>query len=200
MATDELVVIDRPPGPAWVDTVRELWLEQTPFLPLDHRLTPGEKRAIVERARPTAIRDEHDETILADGAPVAPGVAFVVATSGVSGAPKLVELHRVAVAVAVRTSATRLGATPGAPWLSVLTPAHVGGLLVLMRAAILGAPVTAREAFDPVRLVEDGEGAAFVSVVPAMVRRLVATDLGLHGLTLLVGGDALDQETVGGPP
>ena len=197
MATDELVVIDRPPGPAWVDTVRELWLEQTPFLPLDHRLTPGEKRAIVERARPTAIRDEHDETILADGAPVAPGVAFVVATSGVSGAPKLVELHRVAVAVAVRTSATRLGATPGAPWLSVLTPAHVGGLLVLMRAAILGAPVTAHEAFDPVRLVEDGEGAAFVSVVPAMVRRLVATDLGLHGLTLLVGGDALDQATVG---
>jgi O-succinylbenzoic acid--CoA ligase len=197
MATDELVVIDRPPGPAWVDTVRELWLEQTPFLPLDHRLTPGEKRAIVERARPTAVRDEHDETILADGAPVAPGVAFVVATSGVGGAPKLVELHRVAVAVAVRTSATRLGATPGAPWLSVLTPAHVGGLLVLMRAAILGAPVTAHGAFDPVRLVEDGEGAAFVSVVPAMVRRLVATDLGLHGLTLLVGGDALDPETVG---
>ncbi|HZB00712.1 MAG TPA: fatty acid--CoA ligase family protein [Actinomycetota bacterium] len=197
MATDELVVIDRPPGPAWVDTVRELWLEQTPFLPLDHRLTPGEKRAIVERARPTAVRDEHDETILADGAPVAPGVAFVVATSGVGGAPKLVELHRVAVAVAVRTSATRLGATPGAPWLSVLTPAHVGGVLVLMRAAILGAAVTAHEAFDPVRLVEDGEGAAFVSVVPAMVRRLVATDLGLHGLTLLVGGDALDPETVG---
>jgi o-succinylbenzoate---CoA ligase len=195
MATDELVVIDRPPGPAWVDTVRELWIEQTPFLPLDHRLTPGEKRTVVERARPTAIRGEHEETILAGGAPVAPGVAVVVATSGVGGAPKLVELHRVAVAVAVRTSATRLGATPGAPWVDVLTPAHVGGLLVLMRAAILGSPVTVHEAFDPARLVEDGEGAAFVSVVPAMVRRLVATDLGLHGLTLLVGGDALDPET-----
>jgi O-succinylbenzoic acid--CoA ligase len=43
--------------------------------------------------------------------------------------------------------------------------------------------------------VRDGEGAAFASVVPGMVRRLVASDLGLHGLTLLVGGDELDTET-----
>jgi len=197
MGTDELVVIDLPPGPGWVDTVRELWIEQTPFLPLDHRLTDGEKRAIVDRARPTTIRDATDETVLAGGAPVAPGVALVVATSGVGGEPKLVELHRVAIAVAVRTSAERLGATPGAPWICVLTPAHVGGLLVLLRAAILGSPVTVHERFDPVRLVEDGEGSAFVSVVPAMLRRLVEADLGLHGLTLLAGGDALDPETAG---
>jgi O-succinylbenzoic acid--CoA ligase len=51
------------------------------------------------------------------------------------------------------------------------------------------------ERFDPERLVHDGEGAAFVSVVPAMVRHLVGSDLGLHGLTLLVGGDAIDAET-----
>jgi O-succinylbenzoic acid--CoA ligase len=197
LGTHELVVIDRPPGPGWVETVRELWVEQTPFLPLDHRLTEGEKRAIVDRARPTTIRDEADETVVADGAPVAPGVALVVATSGVGGEPKLVELHRVAIAVSIRTSAERLGATPGAPWICVLTPAHVGGLLVLLRAAILGSPVTVHERFDPIRLVEDGEGNAFVSVVPAMVRRLLATDLGLHGLTLLVGGDGLDHETAG---
>jgi O-succinylbenzoic acid--CoA ligase len=197
MGTDELVVIDLPPGPGWVEMVRALWIEQTPFLPLDHRLTDGEKRAIVDRARPTTIRDATDETVLAGGAPVAPGVALVVATSGVGGEPKLVELHRVAIAVAVRTSAERLGATPGAPWICSLTPAHVGGLLVLLRAAIIGSPVTVHDRFDPVRLVEDGEGAAFVSLVPAMLRRLVEADLGLHGLTLLVGGDALDPETGG---
>lgn len=194
---DELVVIDRPLGPEWVDTVRQLWLEQIPFLPLDHRLTSGEKRAIVARARPTVIRDAVDDTVLADGAPIAPGVAVVVATSGVGGEPKLVELHRVAVAVAARTSAARLGATPGAPWICTLPPAHVGGLLVLLRAAILSVPVTVHERFDPSRLVEDGEGAAFVSVVPVMVRRLIEANLGLHGLTLVVGGDALDAETAG---
>jgi O-succinylbenzoic acid--CoA ligase len=197
MGTDELVVIDRPPGPGWVETVRRLWLEQIPFLPLDDRLTDREKRAIVDRARPTAVLGGTDETLLAGGAPVSTGVAVVVATSGVGGEPKLVELHRVAVAVAVRTSAKRLGATSDAPWICALTPAHVGGLLVLLRAAILTAPVTVHERFDPVRVVVDGEGAAFVSVVPTMVRRLVEADLGLDGLTLLVGGDALDPATAG---
>ncbi|HEX6401495.1 MAG TPA: AMP-binding protein [Actinomycetota bacterium] len=197
MSTDELVVVDLPPGPPWLELVRRLWVEGVPFLPLDHRLTQREKRAIVDRARPTTILDGSGETVLADGAPVSPGVAVVVATSGVGGDPKLVELHRVAVAVAVRTSAKRLGATAGGPWVSVLTPAHVGGLLVLLRGAILGAPVTVHEGFDPARLVEDAEGAAFVSVVPTMVRRLVEAELPLHGLTLLVGGDALDPEVVG---
>ncbi len=195
MATDELVVVDLPPGPEWVELVNRLWLEEVPFLPLDHRLSDRERRAIVDRARPHFVRDAGGETLLADAEPVAPGVAIVMPTSGTAGTPKLVELHRVAVVVAVSRSAKRLGATPGAPWICPLTPAHIGGLLVLLRGAILGAPVTMHERFDPERLVHDGEGAAFVSVVPAMVRRLVASDLGLHGLTLLVGGDGIDDET-----
>lgn len=195
MGTDELVVIDLPPGPAWVELVNRLWLDEVPFLPLDHRLTDRERRAIVDRARPHFVRDLGGETLLADAAPVAPGVAIVMPTSGTAGEPKLVELHRVAVVVAVSRSAKRLGATPDAPWLCPITPAHIGGLLVLLRAAILGAPVTIHERFDPERLLRDGEGAAFASVVPTMVRRLVASDLGLHGLTLLVGGDGIDDET-----
>jgi len=195
VGTDELVVIDLPPGPGWVELVNRLWLEEVPFLPLDHRLTEAERRAIVARARPHCVQDRDGETLLADAAPVTPGVAIVMPTSGTAGEPKLVELHRVAVVVAVSRSAKRLGATPGAPWVCPLTPAHIGGLLVLLRGAILGAPVTMHERFDPERLVHDGEGAAFASVVPAMVRRLVASDLGLHGLTLVVGGDGIDDET-----
>jgi len=195
MATDELVAIDLPPGPEWVELVNRLWLEEVPFLPLDHRLTDRERRAIVDRARPHFVRAAAGETLLSDAVPAAPGVAIVMPTSGTGGMPKLVELHRVAVVVAVSRSAKRLGATPGAPWISPLTPAHIGGLLVLLRGAILGAPVTMHERFDPERLVHDGEGAAFASVVPAMVRRLVETELGLHGLTLLVGGDGIDDAT-----
>jgi O-succinylbenzoic acid--CoA ligase len=195
MATDELVVIDLPPGPPWVELVTQLWLEEVPFLPLDHRFTDRERRSIVARARAQFVRDAGGETLLADAVPVTPGVAIVMPTSGTAGEPKLVELHRVAVVVAVTRSAKRLGATPGAPWVCPLTPAHIGGLLVLLRAAILGAPVTMHERFDPARLVHDGEGAAFASVVPVMVRRLVETGLGLHGLTLLVGGDGLEEET-----
>jgi o-succinylbenzoate---CoA ligase len=197
MGTDELVVIDLPPGPAWVDLVTGLWRDEVPFLPLDHRLGERERRAIVERARPQLIRDASGDTLLANAAPVAPGVAIVMPTSGTAGRPKLAELHRVAVVVAASRSAERLGATPGAPWVCPLPPAHIGGLLVLLRAAILGVPVTAHERFEPERIVEDGESAAFVAVVPTMVRRLVEHGFELHGLTLLVGGDALDPETAG---
>jgi O-succinylbenzoic acid--CoA ligase len=195
MGTDELVVIDLPPGPEWIGLVTRLWQDEIPFLPLDHRLTEGERRAIVDRARPHFVRDTGGETLLADAAPVAPGVAIVISTSGTAGEPKLVELHRVAVVVAVSRSAKRLGASLEAPWVCPLTPAHIGGLLVLLRAAILGAPVTMHGSFDPERLVREGEGAAYVSVVPPMVRRLVAADLSLQGLTLLVGGDAIDADT-----
>lgn len=197
MGTDELIVIDLPPGPEWVGLVTRLWLDEVPFLPLDHRLTERERGAIVDRARPHFVRDAAGDTLLADAAPVTPGVAIVMPTSGTGGEPKLVELHRVAAVVAISRSAQRLGATPNARWLCPLTPAHIGGLLVLLRAAILGAPVTIHERFDPERLVRDAEGAAFTSVVPTMVRRLVASNLGLEGLTLLVGGDAIDADTAG---
>lgn len=197
MGTDELVVIDLPPGPEWVGLVTRLWLDEVPFLPLDHRLTDGERRAIVERARPHFVRDAGGETLLAGASPVTPGVAIVIPTSGTGGAPKLVELHRVAVVVAVSRSAKRLGATPEVPWICALTPAHIGGLLVLLRAAILDAPVTIDERFDPERLVREGDGSAFAPVVPRMVRGLVDANLALDGLTLLVGGDALDDEAAG---
>src|SRR5919106_3151166 len=120
MATDELVVIDLPPGPEWVGLVTRLWLEEVPFLPLDHRLTERERRAIVGRARPHLVRDAGGETLFADAAPVTPGVAIVMSTSGTGGEPKLVELHRVAVVVAVSRSAKRLGSPPDSPWICPL--------------------------------------------------------------------------------
>jgi o-succinylbenzoate---CoA ligase len=197
VGADELVVIDLPPGSAWVDQVSRLWHEEVPFLPLDHRLTDRERRRIVDRARPQTVLDADGETLLSDAAPVGRGIAVVVPTSGASGEPKLVELHRVAVAVAVRTSAARLGASPGDRWIDPLTPAHIGGLLVLLRGAILGSPIVLHDRFEPARLVADAEGAAFASVVPAMVHRLAASGLRLDGLTLLVGGDGLDPAVAG---
>ncbi len=37
---------------------------------------------------------------------------------------------------------------PSEPWVCCLTPAHVGGLLVLLRGLIFGSPVTVLERFD----------------------------------------------------
>jgi O-succinylbenzoic acid--CoA ligase len=195
VGSGELLAIDLAPGPVWIDIVRELWGERIAFLPIDQRLTDRERRALVDRARPAAVLDATGETTLfGDAGRVSEGTAVVIATSGTEGEPKLAELSRDAVAAAIEASASALGATPGDPWIACLTPAHVGGLLVYLRGAILGAPVVALERFDPAAVVEAGRD-AFVSLVPAMVRRLLDAEVGPSGLRcVLVGGDAFDAE------
>jgi O-succinylbenzoic acid--CoA ligase len=187
----ELVAIDLAPGEAWLEIVGDLWWRGVAFLPLDVRLGRHERAALLDRAQPGAVLDALGETAF-PGRPVAPGVAVLVATSGTAGVPRLVELSRSAVQEAVQVSAVALGADESTPWIACLTPAHVGGLLVLLRGAILGAPVIVHDGFDPVRVAQSAEGGAFVSLVPAMVRRMLEADVELAGLSMLVGGGSMD--------
>ena len=193
----ELVAIDLPPGEEWVEVVGDLWWRGVAFLPLDTRLRSQERRSLVDRAQPTCVIDRLGETAYA-GAPVDEAIAVVMPTSGTSGAPRLVELSRRGVEAAVAASATTLGADDTVPWIVCLTPAHVGGLLVLLRGAVLGAPVIVHDRFEPERIVQAcADGGAFVSLVPAMVMRIVATGATLEGLTMLVGAGALEPSVAG---
>jgi len=198
-----LVAVDLPPGPVWLDVLWDLWTEGVSFLPLDRRLTERERRAVVELARPACIISEGDEVLFADPAPIdAEQAAIVVATSGTAGAPKLVELSRAAASSAVGLSFGALGESvgqvaldPSEPWVACLTPAHVGGLLVLLRRLIFASPVTVLEGFDSATLIERAPDGAHVALVPAMLRRLVEVDADLSTLgVLLVGGGAVDPE------
>lgn len=189
-APGELVAIDLLPGPRWIEVVEELWGRGVAFLPLDSRLTERERRAIVDRASPSLILGEDEETWFADGAAVDERIGVVVATSGTSGAPKLAELSRSAVRAALESSAGALGLEPQHVWVSCLTPAHIGGLLVLLRGVEGHHPLDVHGRFDPARLVAGAP--CWASVVPTMVRRLVADGADLHGLSLLVGGAPLD--------
>jgi o-succinylbenzoate---CoA ligase len=188
----ELVAIDLPPGPRWLPLLEGLWASGATVLPVDHRLAAAERRAVLDRARPAVLIDGDGVTIFV-GDPVDETVGLVMATSGTAGAPKLVELSRAALTAAIDASSSMLGAGPGDPWVSCLTPAHMGGMLVLLRAVVREVPVEVHEAFEPARLATVSRGAS-VSLVPAMLRRLVeaSVDLSRFG-TLLVGGDALDD-------
>jgi O-succinylbenzoic acid--CoA ligase len=98
-------------------------------------------------------------------------VVLVVHTSGTAGVPKLVQFERGAIDAAVASSALALEATPQDPWLCCLPLSHVGGMLVLLRGVLLGAPVSVHPSFDP-KLVGAEREAAFVSLVPTMLGRL----------------------------
>lgn len=201
-----VVAVDLPPGPAWLEVLEELREAGSAVLPLDRRLSDAERRAIVDLARPASVVTEDDEIVYADPAPIDVEVGLVMATSGSGGRPKLVELSRSAISSAVGLSFAALGPVmgqvaldPSEPWVACLTPAHIGGMLVLLRALVLGTPVTVLEAFDVHELALRASMGAHVAIVPTMARRLVTehSDLSRLGV-LLVGGGALEPAVARG--
>jgi O-succinylbenzoic acid--CoA ligase len=190
----ELVAYALPPSGIWLDVLAAHAASGASLMPVDVRLSTREQRAVVERARPRLLVTPEDEVMFADPAPTDPARAWIViATSGVTGAPKLAELPRTALGSAVAGSLSALDASAFDPWVACLTPAHVGGLLVLLRGAMAGAPVDVFEPFDAARLLRLAPDGAHVALVPTMLRRLVAVAADLSHLgALLVGGASVD--------
>jgi O-succinylbenzoic acid--CoA ligase len=185
----DLVALAAPPGPDWIGLIQDVWDAGAAVLPLDARLTEAEHRDIVRRARPTVLLDGDRWPRPADGVSAA-GLALVLHTSGSAGEPKLVEFDRSAIDRAVASSSLALGATDRDGWLCCLPIAHVGGLLVVLRAILLGAPVVVHERFDPAAIARDGGD--FVSVVPTMLRRLLDAGVDVASYrAMLVGGAGL---------
>jgi o-succinylbenzoate---CoA ligase len=173
----------------------DVWASGAAILPLDPRLAAAETRRIVALARPGVLLDADGTTIMTDTTGVDPGVGLVMATSGTAGAPRAVELPRRAVEAAVLGSGLALGDGPDARWLCCLPVAHVGGMLVLLRGVLTGAPVEVHGAFDPEAVA--AADADHVSLVPTMLQRLLAAGVDLSRFrTILVGGAGLDDETV----
>ncbi|MGQ0669163.1 MAG: class I adenylate-forming enzyme family protein [Actinomycetota bacterium] len=189
----DLVAVILPPGPAWPGIVKEVWDAGAALFPIDHRLTPRGTEELIARSRPTLVIDAGGRTRI-DGIPVRPDTASLIATSGTGGEPKLVELSRAAVEAAVEGSTRKLRADPGEPWLSCLPLAHIGGLLVVLRSVLTGAPVVIRERFDPAA-VSDERDVAYTSVVPTMLARLLEAGIDLTPFqAILVGGAQLPAE------
>ena len=190
----ELIAYALPPGDIWLEILAAHASSGASFLPIDVRLSDRERRAVIERARPGLLVTPDDEVLFADPAPVDPDRAWaVVATSGVSGRPKLAELPRTALGAAVAGSLTALDASVFDPWVACLSPAHVGGLMVLLRGALAGAPVDVFDGSELARLAVEPPDGAHIALVPTLLRRLVANAQDLSRLgVLLLGGSALD--------
>jgi O-succinylbenzoic acid--CoA ligase len=167
---------------------------------LDGQLRADEAMALANRTGVRAIWGREqiigEENRLAESGwgPPHAGFRIIVFTSGTQGAPRPVVLTGANVEAAAASSQRRLGNGPGDSWLCVLPLHHIGGLSILWRAARQGASVLLEERFDSKRAAALLREAAFVSLVPTMLYRLLdvveGPFPGLRGV--LVGGAAAD--------
>ena len=157
------MAVDAVPGLRFVEGLRRAWNAGDAVFPVDPRLPPPARAALVAAMRP--------------GDAVQPGDALVVATSGSTGAPKGVVLTHDALALSTAAVSKRLGVDPATDlWLAGLPLGHIGGLGVVVRAMLSATPLT----FDP------AAGATLTSMVATQLER---QDPGRFRV-VLVGGSA----------
>lgn len=122
-----------------------------------------------------------------------------VATSGSTGAIKLVALSKQAILASAAAVNERLEVTSRDVWAAVLPTFHVGGLGVYARCHLAGARALPMP-WDPRTFVQSE--ATLASLVPAQVRDLIASGLEPPPAlrAILVGGGAFDPVAAAGWP
>ena len=171
-----LVAIDLPGGPALVARVQAAWEAGDAVLIVDRRLPPAARTALLDAARPTVVVTEQgDHTAGAPPVELAPGDALVAASSGSTGAPKLL-VHTLdglrAHAEAVHAHLTVDPSTDR--WLACLPLNHLGGFGVVARSLLTGVGLDVLDGFDAstVAAAPTALGSTLVSLVPTALDRI----------------------------
>jgi o-succinylbenzoate---CoA ligase len=195
MSESVAVVAIALPRPAAARAVVAAWEAGEAVLPLDPDAPAAERKGILAAARPTHLLDGEGRRRLPGGEPGEAGLAAVVATSGTSDAPKVVELGADAIRWSALATSAALAAGPGDRWLCCLPLHGVAGLAVVARAWHTGLPVEVHERFDPAAVAEAAGRATLVSLVPAMLRRLLAAgDEAARFRRVLLGGGPIPPD------
>jgi O-succinylbenzoic acid--CoA ligase len=183
------------PRPAAARAVVAAWEAGEAVLPLDPGAPAAEVKGILAAARPTHLHDRQGRRRLPEGEPAQAGLAAVVATSGTSDTPKLVELGADAIRWSALATSAALETGPGDRWLCCVPTHGVAGLAVLARAWHTGLPVEVHERFDPAAVASAAGRATLVSLVPAMLRRLLAAgDEPARFRRILLGGGPIPAD------
>jgi O-succinylbenzoic acid--CoA ligase len=127
--------------------------------------------------------------------------ATVIYTSGTSGRPKGARITNGNLWFGAIASALHLGHHPDDVWLATMPLFHIGGLAILFRGVIGAVPVVLHERFEPEAvLTAIDDGATLLSVVPAMLQRLLDARGDVpwppHLRCVLLGGSAAPRRLV----
>ena len=122
--------------------------------------------------------------------------AAVLFTSGTSGEPRAAVLTHGNFLWGALASARNLGVREADLWLCCMPLHHVGGLSILIRAAMTGTAALLHDHFDAeaVSRAIDEDGVTLVSLVPTMLSRLLDVRKGRHF------PDSLRAALIGGGP
>jgi O-succinylbenzoic acid--CoA ligase len=191
----ERVAIALPPGLAFARALHACMLLGAVAVPVDLRLSAGEREAIADDA--AFLVDEPLPGVTAaaaagsadarEQAPAAGSVrhdldapAVVIHTSGTSSAPKPVELTYGNLLWSALGSAVALGLDRDERWLCALPLSHVGGLSILVRSAVYATTAVVHERFETERVLHAlrEEDVTLVSLVATTLARLL--DAGLQ--------------------
>jgi O-succinylbenzoic acid--CoA ligase len=171
-------------------------------VPLNTRLTDGERDAVLEDAKPSLTltegvtpRQTGDRALRRFAEPDEPFA--LIYTSGTTGKPKPVELtygnfHASAVA-----SAANLGVEPDDRWLCCMPLFHVGGLSILTRSAINKTEAVIHDGFDVDRVKRAlaEENITLISLVPTQLSRLLGAGAKApHLRAALIGGGPIPTD------
>ena len=172
------VALARPAGAAFVAALHGCLRIGAVAVPVDLRLGEAERRAVIRgaivvHAPPDGRRPTPDDPHPArEGAP-----ALEVHTSGTTGAPRPVVLTHGNWAAHAWASAAALGHPEDERWLCCLPLSHVGGLGIVVRAAVHATTVVLHERFDAEHVATAlHEGVTGASLVPTMLKRVLDTE------------------------
>jgi O-succinylbenzoic acid--CoA ligase len=175
-----------PPGPLLARRI-EAALDGTgpAICPLSPGLPEPALRSIIDALAPAALETPEGTIRRDSGRPTE--AAVLIATSGSTGQPKIVELSAEALTRSATATLRRVGAAPGDRWLCCLPTDHIAGVQVLTRSIVAGTAPVIHERFSAAEAVTSG--VQHISVVPTQLRRMLDHDLSVFS-SILLGGAA----------
>ena len=207
----DLVAVALPWSADSVALLHAIWRIGGAVLPMRLAWTGPERRSGIAAAGGVARVIDSEQAVAAlarkaagDGwarasgpAPGTPGgLAARVLTSGSTATPRAVPVSHGNLGASAAAVAERLELLPADRWLTSLSLAHIGGLAMLHRAAVVGCALVTERKFDAGRLarrISAGE-ITHASLVPVMLSRL------LDGHPSLAAPPSLRCLPLGGAP